>query len=235
MSTVSPTLTLPGWYGKLPFLGDFAGRRLPSSFVGTWDDWLQSVIYGSRALLGEETWLQRYLSSPVWHYCLAPGICGNNAWFGLIMSSVDRANRHFPFTIAHGVEREALHDLSLVSIVGWLGSLEAQAVAMLDLEGSVQAVENRLAGFAPPAALDDTRPRVAEDLARYFDGALHVAAADVPSLLAAVVEQATRGDGSDAAISLWWSSADDQGQGVIVRACQGLPSAEVYTEMLGGG
>lgn len=224
---------LPGWYGKLPFLGDFAGRRLPSSFVRTWDDWLQSVIYGGRSILGEE-WLERYLNSPIWHFCLAPGVCGNNAWFGLIMSSVDRANRHFPFTLAHGVTREGLHDLALNSITRWLSALESEAVAMLDLEGSVQALEDRLAAFAPPAGDDDTRPRVAENLSSYFDRPLHVASTEVPALLAALANDATRENGGHP-VSLWWSSADDQGAGAMVWAFRGLPNAEGYTSMISGG
>lgn len=230
MNTASQPQTLPGWYGKLPFLGDFANRRLPAAFVNAWDDWLQSVIHGSRTMLGEDAWLQRYLSSPLWHFCLAPGLCGSDAWFGLIMSSVDRANRHFPLTIAHGVPREALHDLSLPSMVQWLRALDAEAIAMLDLEGSVQAVEERLARFAPPAGLDDTRPRVAEDLEQYLGHALHVAATEVPSLLAAITAGAGGGG-----VSLWWSSADDHGQDAVVRACKGLPSADDYTAMIGGG
>jgi len=233
MNAASPLQTPPGWYGKLPFLGDFANRRLPTDFVNAWDDWLQQVIHGSRTALGEEAWLQSYLSSPLWHFCLAPGLCGPQAWFGLIMSSVDRANRHFPFTIAHGVAREGLHDVSLPSLVDWLRSIDGEAIAMLDLQGSVQAVEERLALRPVPAAgHDDTRPRVAEDLTPYFGRAVHVATGEVPSLLAAVAENATRGGEP---ISLWWTGADDTGQGVIVRACSGLPSADDYTAMIGGG
>lgn len=223
---------LPGWYGKLPFLGDFAGRRLPSSFVRTWDDWLQSVIYGGRSLVGEEGWLERYLNAPIWHFCLAPGVCGNHAWFGLLMSSVDRANRHFPFTLAHGVPREGLHDVALGAIADWLAALEAEAVAMLDLEGSVQALEDRLTRFAAPASLDDTRPRVAENLGAYFEQPRLVPASEIPALLAAVAEHANR-PGGGAPISLWWSTAED-GRAVVVRGCRGLPSAEEYSGMLGG-
>lgn len=227
---MSDPSTLPGWYGKLPFLGDFAGRRLPTSFVRTWDDWLQNVIYGGRSLLGED-WLNTYLNGPIWHFCLAPGVCGNNAWFGLLMSSVDRANRHFPFTLAHGVPREALHDLAFGAITQWLDALEGEAVAMLDLEGSVQALEDRLAAFARPEALDDTRPRTAENLASYFDQPYSVPASEVPSLLAAVAQEATRGGGG-AAISLWWTGADLNGN-ALAWACHGLPSAEAYCAMLG--
>lgn len=219
---------LPGWYGKLPFLGDFASRRLPTSFVRTWDDWLQSVIYGGRSILGEQ-WLPSYLNAPVWHFCLAPGVCGNNAWFGLLMSSVDRANRHFPFTIAHPVPREALHDLALGAIAAWLDALENEAVGMLDLEGSVQAVEQRLAAFAQPAGLDDTRPRVAENLGSYFERPYAVSASEVPSLLAAVASEAARGG---TPMSLWWTGADQNGN-ALAWVCRGLPSAEGYCAMLG--
>ena len=31
---------VPGWFGKLPGLGDFASRRLPDTFVAAWDRWL---------------------------------------------------------------------------------------------------------------------------------------------------------------------------------------------------
>lgn len=219
---------IPGWYGKLPFLGDFASRRLPPSFVRTWDDWLQSVIYGGRSLLGEN-WLPTYLNGPIWHFCLAPGVCGNNAWFGLLMSSVDRANRHFPFTIAHGVPRESLHDLALGAIAQWLAALEGEAVAMLDLEGSVQAVEERLAAFAQPAGLDDTRPRAAETLASYFEQPCSLPASEVPTLLAAVAQESAHGG---AVISLWWTGADESGN-ALAWACRGLPSAEGYCAMLG--
>lgn len=221
----------PGWYGKLPFLGDFASRRLPSSFVRTWDDWLQNVIYGSRALLGDQ-WLPQYLSSPVWRFCLAPGVCGNNAWFGLLMSSVDRANRHFPFTIAHAVPREALHDVAFGAMADWLSALETESIAMLDLEGSVQQLEDRLAAFRLPAGLDVTRPRVAENLSTYVDETRSIAASEVPPLLVALAGESQRAAGATP-LSLWWTGADDAGS-VLTSACRGLPAAERYSAMLGG-
>lgn len=221
----------PGWYGKLPFLGDFASRRLPSSFVRTWDDWLQNVIYGSRALLGDQ-WLPQYLSSPVWRFCLAPGVCGNNAWFGLLMSSVDRANRHFPFTIAHAVPREALHDVAFGAMADWLSALETESIAMLDLEGSVQQLEDRLAAFRLPAGLDVTRPRVAENLSAYVDHTRPIAASEVPPLLVALAGESQRAAGA-APLSLWWTGADETGA-VLTSACRGLPAAERYSAMLSG-
>ena len=37
-------VVLPGWYGKLPALGDFASRRLPPEFVEPWDRWLAAGL-----------------------------------------------------------------------------------------------------------------------------------------------------------------------------------------------
>lgn len=229
-SSASSTERQAGWYGKLPFLGDFAGRRLPTSFIRTWDDWLQNVIYGARSSLGED-WLQRYLNAPIWHFALSPGICGSGAWFGLLMSSVDRANRHFPFTLAHGVPREGLHDAPLAAMVDWLVRLEGEAVAMLDLEGSVQTLEERLAQLAPPVNLDDTRPRIADTLDARFDQAAQVPVSEIPSLLAALAQLGTRADGGEP-VSLWWSDAGD-GQHAVVWASRSLPTADQYAGMLG--
>ena len=42
----------PGWYGKLPAAGDFLTRRLPGSFVQTWDHWLQHGLAQGRDRFG---------------------------------------------------------------------------------------------------------------------------------------------------------------------------------------
>ena len=79
-------------------------------------------------------------------------------------------------------------------------------------------------------SLDDTRPRVAEDFAGYFEQPRMVSTSEVPALLAALAAESLRPDGS--AVSLWWTASED-GRSALVRACHGLPSAEQYIEMLG--
>lgn len=92
-------MALPGWYGKLPALGDFVGRRLPPAFVDRWDDWLQDVLQATRQRFGPD-WSQRYLVSPIWRFACAPGVIDGRIWTGVMMPSVDSANRYFPLTIA---------------------------------------------------------------------------------------------------------------------------------------
>src|SRR5512139_3843786 len=99
--------SMPGWYGKIPNLGDFASRRLPSRFIVAWDDWLQRALASSRAQLGGQ-WLDLYLTSPVWRFLLMPGVCGSAAWAGVLMPSVDRVGRYFPLTIALELPQVAL-------------------------------------------------------------------------------------------------------------------------------
>jgi type VI secretion system protein ImpM len=52
----------------------------------------------SRSTLGER-WLEVYLTSPVWRFVFAAGVCGPAPMIGLMAPSVDRVGRHFPLTI----------------------------------------------------------------------------------------------------------------------------------------
>ena len=92
-----------GFYGKIPSLGDFVSRRLPRRFITPWETWLQEAMANSRQQLGD-SWLDNYLTSPMWRFALTPGICGESGWAGIIMPSVDRVGRYYPFTLATRLE-----------------------------------------------------------------------------------------------------------------------------------
>lgn len=89
---------LPGWFGKLPGLGDFAHRRMPEAFRELWDHWLQHGF--ARLRQQHEDWTQRYLEGPLWFFVLAPQVAGPRPWVGVLMPSVDGVGRYFPFTVA---------------------------------------------------------------------------------------------------------------------------------------
>ena len=152
-------LAVPGWYGKLPHLGDFASRRLPDSFVRRWDRWLQRGLAGARSQLGEG-WLDAYLVAPILRFWVGPGVLGECGWTGLMMPSVDRVGRHFPLTIAQlGVPlAAALADRD------WFRALDAAVRQVLDVEFSVDDFERAL-GAVPavePTAVDAAAERLAE-------------------------------------------------------------------------
>ena len=50
---MSETAPRGGLYGKAPAFGDFVVRRLPSTFVRPWDDWLSRSLAASRQQIGE--------------------------------------------------------------------------------------------------------------------------------------------------------------------------------------
>lgn len=87
-----------GFFGKLPSHGDFVRRRVADDFVTGWDSWLQQCLAQSRETLGE-SWLDTYLTSPVWRFALAPTVCGAAAVAGILVPSVDRVGRYFPLTL----------------------------------------------------------------------------------------------------------------------------------------
>jgi type VI secretion system protein ImpM len=53
----APYDNAPGFYGKVTTHGDFVTRRLPRSFIDSWDEWLQLGLQHSKQRLGN-AWLQ---------------------------------------------------------------------------------------------------------------------------------------------------------------------------------
>ena len=59
----------PGWFGKLPGMGDFAHRRLPEDFRDAWERWLRNGLARLRVL--HQNWTERYLEAPSGALCWA--------------------------------------------------------------------------------------------------------------------------------------------------------------------
>lgn len=87
-----------GLFGKLPAHGDFIYRDLPSHFINAWDAWLQGFVSSSQQQLGSD-WLDIYLTSPIWRFAMSDGVIDGQAWVGILLPSVDRVGRYFPFSI----------------------------------------------------------------------------------------------------------------------------------------
>jgi len=127
-----------GFFGKVPSHGDFVARRLPAAFTEPWDAWLQAGMADSRAQLGD-AWLPTYLNSPIWRFALGAGVCGPQAWSGVMMPSVDRVGRYFPFTIAAGCD---------LPPAAWYATLEDLALSALDAGFSLQDCDAALQALA---------------------------------------------------------------------------------------
>ena len=110
---------LPGWFGKLPGLGDFAHRRLPELFRSHWDPWLQHGLMGLRQRHAD--WIERYLESPLWSFALGEQVVGPARWIGVLMPSVDGVGRYFPLTLASeiSVAQDELRGHALAQARRW--------------------------------------------------------------------------------------------------------------------
>lgn len=88
-----------GYCGKIPSKGDFVQNDFDEIFIENWNEWLQAVIAVSKEQL-QDKWLDCYLTSPIWNFSLSSGVCSESAVCGTLIPSIDKINRHFPFTIA---------------------------------------------------------------------------------------------------------------------------------------
>jgi type VI secretion system protein ImpM len=153
LAPVGSAAALPGWFGKIPAVGDFVGRRLPEAFLSRWDQWLQEgMALGERG--DDPDWPSTFLTFPIWRFFARPGAFGDSAWAGMLLPSVDRVGRRYPLTIAF--------DFAGLSQAGGITGLDARLqryVGLLDavFEGaSLESFEANLAAVAadPPAAVD---------------------------------------------------------------------------------
>jgi type VI secretion system protein ImpM len=131
-----------GFYGKLPARGDFVRAGLPRDFTDRWDDWLQAVIAGSHASMGE-AWLPAFLEAPVWRFALPPGMCGERAVLGLMLPSVDKAGRYFPLTFA-ALRPGAFGATGSGPENAWLDQCEAAGRDALELDTPPQEIADAL-------------------------------------------------------------------------------------------
>ncbi len=210
-----------GFFGKVTTHGDFVSRRLPPALVGLWDAWLQAGLQASRELLGER-WLDVYLTSPIWRFALAPGVCDEHAWGGVLMPSVDRVGRHFPLTIAAGASGGAALLDWLSCGQAWYEQAEALALSTLQEGFVLDRFDAAVQALAPlPDAPLAGRLGTA-------DWRLELSSFDALAGLAPQVSAAAlRGH------SLWWTEGSARVAPSLLM-CRGLPAPDVFGGMLAG-
>ena len=217
--------TVPGWHGKLPSLGDFASRRLPHEFVEAWDGWLAGGLAALRETAADR-WLDGYLASPIWRFLLLPGAlpgpCGQGPWAGVLMPSVDRAGRYFPFTVARALPALPADVDDFAALHRWLRQLDDLAADALQDDWTVPQLEAELGRLRPPAlsarAADAPSPRLAGTAALVSWPI--ASAADVTTLITRDALAAWQAASSGQAY--WWCEPGaDPGRLVVTR---GLPA-----------
>lgn len=221
---------MAGFYGKLPGKGDFLTRQLPRQFVDVWDDWLQSGMNTAKQVLGDE-WLQAYLTSPLWRFVLPPGTCGESAWAGVMMPSMDRVGRYFPMTVATELTPPVSPVTVAVSCDAWFESVENTLLEALDNEAldidlfAGELESNQIDGHAVQLPTLDfagvdrgVRSPLGEDL-------------NIANALLGVTIGVL--DDSLASSGVWWGRGSERIAPSLVF-CRGLPSPERFPAMLDG-
>jgi serine/threonine protein phosphatase Stp1 len=145
---------MTGVYGKLPSYGDFMRRGLPQSFIVPWDAWLQTVVGAAREALGEE-FAALWDAAPGWRFSLPPGLCGDDAVAGVLLTSQDSVGRRFPLTLAAPIRPGQAHPGE-----AWYAAVEDAGRGARDRHDSIDALLATLPGQLQGAgeAADDGLP-----------------------------------------------------------------------------
>jgi type VI secretion system protein ImpM len=201
----------PGWFGKLPALGDFASRRLPDTFVSACDTWLQAGLREGQDSLGAR-WLPLYLQAAIVRFQIGTGVVDSSFWQGVLMPSVDRVGRYFPLIIAAAVADPGAAGTAAAD--AWFKAVEDCAIDVLDPNRSVEEFEASLAlvsrdGLScDPAVGDDVELR--DEMEPPQEAELSQEAKRLPS----------PGE------SLWWDPE------IISVRCEGLPAPQQFVALL---
>ena len=236
--TVRPQRLNVGCYGKLPSHGDFLQRRVPDGFVPAWDAWLQEAVLRSQEALGER-WLDLYLTSPVWRFFCARGVCGASPVVGLVVPSVDRVGRYFPFTVVTELPAAATPGLAIRQTGPLLAAAEWLVLDILaSSDGDFEAFDHSLAALGERHAIAVAASLDVSDASAIIDRG-HPSplclATDGPEQLAAVFDQLVmqRLNSVYGPTSVWWTDGSSavRPSALIVR---GLPPPGLFTAMFDG-
>jgi len=226
----SPPAREPGYFGKIVSLPDFVSRRLPRSFLEPWDDWLQQSVLSGQERLGA-AWHDTYMTSPIWRFLLSSGVCGSDAWTGVLMPSVDRVGRQFPFTLAVAIP-DAMGRLALLTQSAWFEALEQLALSTLDDPFDLEAFDASLQRLAPPGPGTGVVSRLRANQNNVISWCFGLASVgalsqSLPAIAESLAETALDHN------TFWWTSGSEKVTPCLL-VLRGLPSASSYATLLDG-
>ncbi|MEJ2426677.1 MAG: type VI secretion system-associated protein TagF [Candidatus Thiodiazotropha sp.] len=225
----TPNDDYPGLYGKIPTLGDFVTRRLPRGFIGPWETWMQEALAISREQLGD-FWLDNYLTSPLWRFTLSPGICGEQGWAGILMPSVDRVGRYYPFTLAARLDPQCNLFLFMEESEGWFSRMEDLALSCLDDGFDMAALDQQLQALGSPTCQANELELGGSALSNAWHAHLGEQSALrslYPRFLPHLMKKLLF------AYSLWWTQGSERISPSLL-ICQGLPQIKGASALIDG-
>ena len=110
---------------------------------------MQSCVSASRDSLGD-SWLQAYLTAPIWRFWLGADICGATV-VGALMSSLDGVGRYYPLTLfACADQDDAIAPPDIDAHDEWFAAAEDFLLSTLDKNVTFEAITNALDQLAAP-------------------------------------------------------------------------------------
>ena len=210
----------PGFFGKVPGRGDFIGRRLPPSIHQPWENWLAELAVAAREGLGE-AWPEDWLTAPLWHFSLGAALVPPGGAVGVLVASVDRVGRYFPFSLLGASDgREGYDD----TLAAWSRAAEGLILGALDDDFDPDALDAALTALGAPPTAGGVAHR---------SGQWHLALdGDWPSAAVDQLDDRTRQrPGPDQ--SAWWCRGSGRMPALHFR-CAGLPGPHTTAAMVTG-
>lgn len=93
-----------GWFGKLPSVGDFAGKGIPYSIRENVHQWMASGM-AALARMRPKDWQSAYRVSPVWHFLVGAGFWGKSPLAGCLAPSIDKVGRCSPLIVLRSFKK----------------------------------------------------------------------------------------------------------------------------------
>lgn len=137
------------WFGKLPCVGDFCSHNMSAYMLSELDEWLSTAMQSGMISHGSE-WTRAYFETPmhgfVWGSNTLPAL-GETLVVGVIMPSVDKAGRAFPFVLIEQLERGENPVMSRAALENWFSHAHALCADALNEEWPLEKLNEKLAGL----------------------------------------------------------------------------------------
>jgi len=217
-------------FGKLSVKRDFIALSVPRDFLSAWEPWMQGCVSASRDSLGD-SWLQAYLTAPIWRFWLGADICGTTV-IGALMSSLDGIGRYYPLTLfACATPGNAIAPPDIDAHDQWFTAVEDFLLSTLDNKVAFERITDALEQLAAPA--EHPRDSQPEGLWILKNGIVagplgNRSFSDLFALLRTANHSSLY-----AAASFWWT-VGGRDFDPFAFCCQRLPDPSLFTNMITG-
>lgn len=145
------------WFGKLPSVGDFCSSNMSEPLLDALDCWLSAIMQR-----GEEkydtAWVNAYYQAPMHGFLFGnkvlPALGGQSA-VGVMMPSVDKAGRAFPFILMEHLDKSENRLPSRHSLTNWFLRAHSLCACALDDEWTLTQFSEALC-LLPELQLEPT-------------------------------------------------------------------------------